>query len=132
MNKKQRCLECNQFIAVGATQCSCGWKVPKTEVIVKPNCGCQYYSYKKVRFCRLLGSMSHSIHANATWYCSFHYRTFGDPVKGEEMFDYIEAHYHEILESRSEWRWDLHPGDKPTLIWSVNHENQAKEISISC
>lgn len=105
MKANQRCFECKQWIAVGEAKCSCGWYVPRAEMIVPPNHDCQYQN--SYRGCKLPGTMSHSTHGGGIWHCSFHHHSLGDPKKGEDLLDYIERHYEEIMGDRLDWRRKL-------------------------
>ena len=125
--RKERCFECKQFLSAGQARCSCGWQLPKKKTACA-NYDCQYQS--KGRRCRLDGTMSHSTHANANWYCVYHYRSMGDPKQGEEMLQYIESNYQEIKTARIDWRRNLHL-DKTKNIWSVHNENKSYEISVN-
>jgi hypothetical protein len=109
MNKNNDCPDCGKTLSLNARYCECGWRrqEPNKQIPIVTDYGCQY-QYKGRR-CRLLGTMSHSIRANVMWYCSYHYGSFGDPKSAEEMLDYIEKNYHEIMERRIDWVKKLFP-----------------------
>lgn len=117
------CPECGKALSAKYKRCSCGWRKEHEVVPVQADHGCQYQS--KGRRCTLSGTMSHSTHASEIWHCHLHYHSLGDPKKGEELLDYIENHYDEIMASQRDWHLSLHE-QQTMIIRKINYEDEYK------
>ena len=120
MSKGERCRECQQWIAASDMKCSCGFIPARVNECVQADHNCCYQL--QGQRCKLPGSISHSTHANGTWYCSGHYRSLGNPKEGEEWFHYVEQHFDEIIDQLTDWRRKLHQDNQSIIIRRKTNE----------
>lgn len=106
MKKTRPCPECGNSLLGVARRCPCGWFQVDQAIQEMVDHRCKYTL--GARRCALPGTICPFPYAGSPWYCSAHWQTWDDPVRGKEALLNTEKNYQEILEQKRDWRQKLH------------------------